>query len=94
MLKIPYTIQTFILNLNSIRRVKARMETALSTSHMKSHTPKRGKIKARIFKGIAGSVVSATTRTGGFLGLIKKEVEESDGSAPPTPPGTPTTLGD
>lgn len=67
------------------------METELLTTHMKIHTPKRGKIKARIFKGIAVSVVSATTKTGGLLGLIKKEYGESDGSAPPTPPSTPTT---
>lgn len=58
---------------------------------MKSYdTPKRGGIKARIFKGIAVSIVSAI---GGFLGIIKKECEESDGSACPTPLDTPNIIG-
>ncbi|KAI3772430.1 hypothetical protein L6452_03616 [Arctium lappa] len=49
------------------------LQTKKSTTYL-SVTPTRGRVKARIFKGIATSMVSAATKAGDFLGFIKKEV--------------------
>ncbi|KAL4570957.1 hypothetical protein LXL04_017706 [Taraxacum kok-saghyz] len=67
------------------------MGPSSSTPITKSYTPKRGRIKAQIFEGIVESVVAAATTTGNFLGWVKKEGDENDGSAPLTPPTTPSS---
>ncbi|KAI3760442.1 hypothetical protein L1987_50837 [Smallanthus sonchifolius] len=51
-----------------------------------SFQPRRGKIKAQIFGGIAEAVTSAASRALDFLGLVRTD----DASAPETPSQPPS----
>ncbi|KAL4558299.1 hypothetical protein LXL04_036497 [Taraxacum kok-saghyz] len=49
--------------------------------------PRRGRVKAQIFEGVAEAVASAASRAGDFLGFIKKDdTAMNDGSEPASPP--------
>ncbi|KAD4981885.1 hypothetical protein E3N88_18556 [Mikania micrantha] len=70
------------------------MAAPFSTPSMKKPTaalpPRRGRVKAQIFDGIAEIVVSAVSRAGNLLGLVKKD----DESAAATTAETAFTSGD
>ncbi|KAL7583335.1 hypothetical protein Lser_V15G42261 [Lactuca serriola] len=53
--------------------------------------PRRGRVKAQIFEGVAETLASAASRAGDFMGFIKKE---NEGSAPEPPPKTTKTYGE
>ncbi|KAI3507828.1 hypothetical protein L1887_22823 [Cichorium endivia] len=59
--------------------------------------PRRGRVKAQIFEGVAEAVASAASRAGNFLGLVKKDDVDTplkDGSDPAPPPKTTKTFGE
>ncbi|KAL8233020.1 hypothetical protein R6Q57_002798 [Mikania cordata] len=70
------------------------MAAPFSKPSMKKPTvalpPRRGRVKAQIFEGIAEIVVSAVSRAGNLLGLVKKD----DESAAATTAETAFTSGD
>ncbi|CAI9301106.1 unnamed protein product [Lactuca saligna] len=60
-----------------------------------SFPPRRGRVKAQIFEGVAEAVASAASRAGDFLGLIKKDdTPVNEGSKPAPPPETTKTYGE
>ncbi|KAL7583871.1 hypothetical protein Lser_V15G42259 [Lactuca serriola] len=57
--------------------------------------PRRGRVKAQIFEGVAEAVASAASRAGDFLGFIKKDdTTVNEGSKPASPPETTKTYGE
>ncbi|KAI3507827.1 hypothetical protein L1887_22822 [Cichorium endivia] len=81
--------------------VDSSMAATFPTPPVKKPTiafpPRRGRVKAQIFEGVAETVAYATSRAGDFLGLFKKDDSDTPvdgGSAPAPPPKTTKTYGE